>query len=188
MAGKKNRLERTLRKLAKKRIAVLEWLGDFEGAKSDEEILKVAYRRLGKKIEVKAETAGSLHGHYSYVIGLAGIQQKKPAKVASPRKPRDSISAFYKTAEWKRARYDALAASNGCCELCGANKKDGVRLNVDHIRPLRKYWELRLDPSNLQVLCGSCNQGKGNRDETDWRRDEDHDNVIHPAAWYRNYA
>ncbi|MCZ6605441.1 MAG: HNH endonuclease [Alphaproteobacteria bacterium] len=42
-------------------------------------------------------------------------------------------------------------------------------MNVDHIKPLRRYWELRLASRNLQVLCGGCNHGKGNRDEADWR-------------------
>ena len=42
-------------------------------------------------------------------------------------------------------------------------------MNVDHIKPRKKYPELALDKSNLQVLCEECNHGKGNWDETDWR-------------------
>jgi 5-methylcytosine-specific restriction endonuclease McrA len=45
-----------------------------------------------------------------------------------------------------------------------------VVINVDHIKPRRKYPELALTESNLQVLCGTCNHGKGSWDETDWRR------------------
>jgi len=45
-----------------------------------------------------------------------------------------------------------------------------ARLNVDHIRPRRYYPELALELGNLQVLCAACNQGKGNKDATDWRR------------------
>lgn len=41
---------------------------------------------------------------------------------------------------------------------------------VDHIKPVRKYWHLRLDPDNLQVLCADCNRAKGNWDETDFRK------------------
>lgn len=92
-----------------------------------------------------------------------------PKKISRPAPKTDKISAFYKSPEWKRARYDVLAANDGRCELCGASKHHGATLNVDHIKPLRLHWDRRLDRSNLQVLCGSCNQGKGNRDDTDWR-------------------
>lgn len=81
-------------------------------------------------------------------------------------------SLFYRSREWADARYDALKRSKGNCELCGRGKLDGVVLNVDHIKPIRYHWELRLVLTNLQVLCGMCNRGKGNRDETDWREKE----------------
>ena len=105
--------------------------------------------------------------HAANVIqpGFAPVRKKSQ----KPQPKIDKITAFYKTAEWKRVRYDALAANDGRCELCGISKHEGAVLNVDHIRPLRLHWDRRLDPSNLQVLCGSCNQGKGNRDDTDWR-------------------
>ena len=48
---------------------------------------------------------------------------------------------------------------------------DGIKLNVDHIKPRKKYPKLALDVDNLQVLCNECNHGKGNRDDTDWRGD-----------------
>jgi 5-methylcytosine-specific restriction endonuclease McrA len=43
---------------------------------------------------------------------------------------------FLQTPEWRRARYDALRANDGRCELCGRNKHqlpEGEYLNVDHI-------------------------------------------------------
>lgn len=76
-------------------------------------------------------------------------------------KPED-IQRFYKSVEWKRARYEALA-QNPRCALCGASAKTGARMNVDHIKPLSKRWDLRLSASNLQTLCASCNWGKGGR-------------------------
>lgn len=100
----------------------------------------------------------------------AHLNPKAFAIAHVPPKPKpDKITAFYRSAEWKRVRYDVLAANDGRCELCGAGKHHGATLNVDHIKPLRLHWSRRLDRSNLQVLCGSCNQGKGNRDDTDWR-------------------
>ena len=80
-----------------------------------------------------------------------------------------SSDEFLQSYEWRRVRYEALRINDGRCELCGSGKSDGVQLNVDHIRPRKKYPELALDLTNLQVLCGPCNHGKGNWDETDWR-------------------
>lgn len=44
-----------------------------------------------------------------------------------------------------------------------------MKIVVDHIKPLSKFWHLRLERSNLQVLCDECNMGKGAWDETDHR-------------------
>ncbi len=42
-------------------------------------------------------------------------------------------------------------------------------LQVDHIKPRSTYPHLVLVEDNLQALCQSCNKGKSNTDETDWR-------------------
>lgn len=76
---------------------------------------------------------------------------------------------FLMSGEWKEIRYRVLRASNGKCSCCGASPLDGIVLNVDHIKSRIKYPELALTISNLQVLCSSCNHGKGWKDETDWR-------------------
>ena len=34
--------------------------------------------------------------------------------------------------------------------------------NVDHILPVRRYWEYRLNPNNLRIFCSVCNAEKGN--------------------------
>ena len=43
------------------------------------------------------------------------------------------------------------------CSVCCSED----RLVVDHIRPVRYYWNERLNDSNLQMLCGDCNKEKG---------------------------
>ena len=84
-------------------------------------------------------------------------------------------SEFYASWEWTTLRMQALKANGGRCECCGSTAKDTgaggqrVRIHVDHIKPLSKFWELRNDMANLQILCGECNKGKGAWDETDWR-------------------
>lgn len=97
--------------------------------------------------------------------GRTSKKKKKP----NSKKKTFSGNAFYKTFAWAELRYKALKMNDGCCELCGRGKSEGVILNVDHIKSVRRYPELKLNLNNLQVLCGSCNWGKGNKDETDWR-------------------
>lgn len=78
--------------------------------------------------------------------------------------------AFLKTFEWRKLRMQILKKFGPVCQCCGAGKNDGVRIHVDHIKPRRKFPDLALDEDNLQILCEDCNHGKGNWDETDWRK------------------
>lgn len=89
--------------------------------------------------------------------------------VTTPPALEPTVNGFYLTYEWRKVRYDVLQKLGGRCCLCGRTARDGIQIHVDHIKPVKKYWALRLEPSNLQVLCNECNHGKGNRDETDWR-------------------
>lgn len=84
---------------------------------------------------------------------------------------------FYASWEWRTLRMKIIQKHGRLCCCCGAavgqTTLDGrpVKIVVDHIKPISKHWDLRLDPDNLQVLCDECNMGKGAWDETDWRKD-----------------
>ena len=100
--------------------------------------------------------------------GLGGLVTD--ASVAAKKK-RDGylkFSAFYKSKAWRKLRYQVLLLRGPVCCLCGATRKDGVVLHVDHIKPRYQYPELELDIDNLQVLCEDCNMGKGGSDDTNW--------------------
>ena len=84
----------------------------------------------------------------------------------APKENNKPIS-FYETREWRTLRYRVLKNQGRICCLC--RRTDGI-MHVDHIKPRSKYPELSLVESNLQVLCESCNLGKSNLDETDWRK------------------
>lgn len=77
--------------------------------------------------------------------------------------------AFLKTWAWRKLRYEVMRRYGAVCMCCGASRKNGAQIHVDHIKPRRKYPELALEISNLQILCADCNAGKNNSDETDWR-------------------
>lgn len=76
------------------------------------------------------------------------------------------ISEFYESRAWRRLAYETKLRDGRRCACCGASPKDGARIVSDHIQPLRLRWDLRLEPSNIQILCNDCNLGKGSWDET----------------------
>lgn len=79
-----------------------------------------------------------------------------------------TIDRFYRTPEWRRLRYDVLVKHGSRCMACGVTPAEGAIMNVDHIKPRKLFPHLALDMNNLQVLCAQCNEGKGNRDQTNW--------------------
>jgi hypothetical protein len=83
---------------------------------------------------------------------------------------------------WRKLRMEALKAHGARCQCCGATPADGMRMHVDHIKPRRRFPELALVLTNLQVLCEECNHGKGSWDETDWRPEADASEVLAQIA------
>lgn len=88
-----------------------------------------------------------------------------------------NADAFLSSYEWRRVRMVALKKYGSRCQCCGATPQTGATIHVDHIKPRRLFPDLALDADNLQVLCHECNHGKGNWDQTDWRREEVSDEV-----------
>lgn len=108
-------------------------------------------------------------------------QEKKSEKPVRRRKAkreaikREKHKAFYRSWEWKKLRLVALQKHGRRCQCCGATPDDTtvqgtqVRLVVDHVKPISRAWDRRLDLNNLQVLCDECNMGKGSWSNADFR-------------------
>jgi 5-methylcytosine-specific restriction endonuclease McrA len=128
--------------------------------------LKAAYTKItGKPIPV---SHNSIISTLQWQTRKANGWKSKAGKTKKPHRDNNlenQITAFYSSYAWRNLRYIVLQKYGRKCMLCGSED----RICVDHIKPLRKYWSLRLDITNLQVLCEPCNHGKGNWDETDWR-------------------
>lgn len=111
----------------------------------------------------------------------SGAKKKRPRRNRANRNKKNKSAqseylskkkrktSFYRSPEWKQLRYETLVKYGPRCQCCGATTRDGATMNVDHIIPISKAWDRRLDPTNLQILCATCNHGKTNRDQTDWR-------------------
>ena len=57
-----------------------------------------------------------------------------------------------------KQRFNIFKRDNYCCQICGRNVRDGVKLEVDHKIPVSKGGKSIL--SNLWTLCFDCNRGK----------------------------
>lgn len=86
--------------------------------------------------------------------------------VAPIQVPKSIADKWYLSEEWKLCRRDYLRNyyklhKKRVCNCCGETE-DNVRMNIDHIYPIRRYWGMRLEHTNLQNMCEICNAEKGN--------------------------
>ena len=58
-------------------------------------------------------------------------------------------------------RYEILKRDRFRCTICGRGQEDGVKLHVDHIKPVSKGG--LTTPENLRTLCQDCNLGKSDK-------------------------
>ena len=68
----------------------------------------------------------------------------------------EKLKEFYKSPEWKTLRNDVYKKLTHFCPVCGSENN----LVIDHINPVRYFWNQRLDENNLQILCDDCNLEK----------------------------
>lgn len=77
-------------------------------------------------------------------------------------KTNQEASEFYRSHEWRSCRREFLKNNlSRECVYCKIELNENNKLNVDHIKPLKYYWDLRIDHSNLQIVCKECNLKKG---------------------------
>lgn len=140
---------------------------------------KAAYRE-SQKSDLEIDADAILRAHPKNPNQRKGRKSKSFSP--NPNKPR----SFYSSWEWKKVRMMALQRDGHRCGSCGASPKDGIRIVVDHIKPLGKFWELRLSLDNLQVLCDDCNRGKGDWLQEDFRSHDEWEDEADPLmAEYR---
>ena len=77
----------------------------------------------------------------------------------------DDSQQFYVSSEWKTFRKNWIKNFGGDeCEKCGtALAKGSFNYTLDHIVPLTVAPHLRLEDTNIVVMCRSCNSRKNNK-------------------------
>lgn len=83
------------------------------------------------------------------------------------RKPRNQKSSEKKMRA--RLRKMVFSVYPNRCMKC---KSIGRMMHADHIKPVSKHRELTYDLMNLQVLCIDCNMKKSNKNENDYRSEQ----------------
>ena len=138
----------------KKRVLTRLGLWDeYQSKKKEKKARRKAVRRA-KKFDARRRACAKSFGDPNAPC------RQPPQKTAA--------KLFYKSWEWKKARFETLKKYGSKCMCCGAVE----RIVVDHIKPRSKFPHLELDLNNLQVLCNDCNMGKSNDDTTDFRPDQ----------------
>lgn len=76
---------------------------------------------------------------------------------------------FYKSDKWQELRKKVHKLYKCGCMKCGAFNTE---THVDHIFPRSKYPKLEYNIFNLQILCKNCNMEKSNKNNIDYRTEE----------------
>lgn len=95
-------------------------------------------------------TIDDINGYFALI--QQAVKQKTAAQIERSRMT-DSM------------RYDVLKRDGFKCVICGRGAQDGVKLHVDHIKPIAKGGKTEM--SNLQTLCETCNWGKSDKYDGD---------------------
>lgn len=117
-------------------------------------------RRLGdaifclEEINSYPEIVGILRKDLTQTREDFEIEKKKYEDFKSKN---DAEKAYCKKNIPEKIRWAIWNRDNFTCQNCGSRK----RLTIDHIYPESKGG--KIEPSNLQTLCKSCNSKKGAR-------------------------
>jgi hypothetical protein len=89
----------------------------------------------------------------SFGVDLTKVNEEidEPKKEKQGKTQRPSMSL--------RRRFNILRRDGFACKYCGARAEDGIKLQIDHIKPYSKHKDDNDD--NLVTACFDCNIGKG---------------------------
>lgn len=146
--------------------------------------------RLRKEFEVSARNASAKNMTMMQPLAVfrdykrprsACFNEREILSFAECRLPQYNTRAHFTSNDfleidrrWKELRMTAIEKNKllygvSTCVICRRTSRDGIKINVDHIKPRKDFPELSLLVTNLQVLCSDCNCGKGNHVDIGWK-------------------
>ncbi|HDR8448207.1 TPA: HNH endonuclease [Bacillus cereus] len=88
----------------------------------------------------------------------------------------NKLMKFYKSKEWKALRLQAIQRAKNECEHCKQNGKvttratrdrrgRKIKMDVNHIKPVKTHPHLALELDNLEYLCVRCHNMADGKDK-----------------------
>ena len=116
-----------------------------------------------QKSYISPQGKNSYEAEYTYHYEELKEYLGQLSKLQQNRKTRQYQIKIERAKMTDSLRYDIMKRDNFRCQLCGSSAADGVKLHVDHIKPVAKGG--KTTPENLRTLCDRCNMGKSDKDE-----------------------
>ena len=99
------------------------------------------------------------NNHYEQHNELSGIDIEHYLHEYKKIQKNKQSATYQRSLVTPKLRYEIMKRDGFRCVRCGCSKEDGVKLHVDHIKPVSKGG--KTEKSNLRTLCNLCNLGKG---------------------------
>ncbi len=121
------------------------------------ELLKKPCCSVSIRVEKRYTSQKGRNSYYDYRVFSHSTVKNCYQEAIKSIKTRSNVQ-YERQLMTDSLRYDIMKRDGFRCVLCGARQADGVRLEVDHIKPVSKGG--KTVPSNLRTLCDRCNRGK----------------------------
>lgn len=96
--------------------------------------------------------------HYVTKMSYNISEIKEQIQIAKKQIKQENLQYNERKKMTQKLRYEIIMRDGKRCVLCGRSVEDGVKLEVDHIKPISKGG--KTIKSNLRTLCEDCNRGK----------------------------
>lgn len=113
------------------------------------------------KSYISPQGRSNYNSHISYTYEEVTVLYRD---VLNLEKKKETVQ-YQRSLMTPKLRFDVMRRDGFRCKYCGRSEADGVKLHIDHIKPVSKGGKTEM--SNLQTLCDECNLGKSDFYEFD---------------------
>jgi len=94
----------------------------------------------------------------SYCGGVHVRGARCPRKPTRTKRPNE-LTRFRSSSAWTKKSLEIRTRDKFLCQVCCQDRRYVFKgLEVHHIEPLVRNWELRLESANLITLCKNCHE------------------------------